>query len=455
MMIPYPLEPPPALPPLDDPWEAPGSDLTTGRRARHGGERVEFYEGVTLERLAVLGPLELRDRRLVALEEPLFVWEVVCSGPLQLMADVRFRAEMVHYERTEEGSRLWLGGDTPSDELLVSCYGGVVEASEEGGRLRLCARGHDRVRLVVVGAWSEEDRDQTLRGLARKGVAGVVAQQVRHNGMLSSIGVKVSTPDPDEDLQVEFDKLEFDSWLHERRGGGRILVEPYDHGLILLSLGLREPVRDTLRAPLNDPVRRQLFAAYAAWAGIDDFVRRHWDRLMRAVRDAEEGFRTCVLPERGRSAHEEAVVDLLEVADALGDHAAVEWLGEIVGTEAISESTPGWIVADQFTPAVRRWHIIPGALEGMVSLAPELPKDWPEMTLERLRIGETSLDVRMKRRPTGIAVKLRVTRGPPIVVQLVPRLPFTPTGILMDGVQLAGPTVRMTVDAEAEAIWVA
>ncbi len=416
---------------------------------------MEFYEGVKLERLAVLGPLELRDRRLVALEEPLFVWEVGSSGPLQLMADVRFRAEMVHYERTEDGSRLWLGGEPPSDELLVSCYGGVVEAREEGGRLRLFARGHDRLRLVVVGAWSEEDRDQTLRGLARKGVAGVVAQQVRHNAMLSSIGVKVSTPDPDEDLQVEFDKLEWDSCLHARRGGGRILAEPYDDGLILLSLGLREPVRDTLRAPLNDPVRRQLFAAYAAWAGTDDFVRRHWSRLMQSVRDAEEGFRIFVLPERARPAHEDAVLDLLEVADALGDYAAVEWLGEIVGLDAISEFTPGWITADQFTPAMRRWHIIPDALWGTVRLAPELPKDWPEMTLERLRIGDTSLDVRIKRRPTGIAVKVRVTRGPPIVVELAPRLDFAATGVLMDGEQLPGPTVRFTAEGEVEAVWVA
>jgi hypothetical protein len=456
VLIPYPLEPPPPLPPLDQPWEvASESDLTSGRRARHGGERVEFYEGAVLERLAVLGPLELRDRRLVALEEPLFVWEVSCTGPLQLAADVRFRAEMLHYERTDDGSRLWLGGESPSDELLVTCYGGTVEAREEGGRVRLFVRGQDRVRLAVVGAWSEEDREQTLRGLARKGVAGVVAQQLRHNQMLSSLGVKVSTPDPDEGLQVEFDKLEFDSWLHERRGGGRILTEPYENGLILLSLGLREPVRDTLRAPWNDPVRRRLFAAYAAWAGADDFVRRHWPRLLQAVSDAEEGYRTFALPEPGRAAHEEAILRLLEVADALGDQAALDWLGGIVGIDAISESTPGWIVADQFTPAMRRWRITPSALLGSVRLAPELPKEWPEMTLERLRIGDTSLDVRVKRRPSGIAVKLRVTRGPPIVVELAPRIDFAPTGILLDGALLAGPTVRFTAEGEVEAVWVA
>jgi len=455
MLIPYPLEPPPPLPALDDPWEAPDADLTTGRRARQGGERVEFYEGVKLERLAVLGPLELRDRRLVALEEPLFVWEVATSGPVQLTADVHFRADLVHYECAEDGSRLWLGAESPEDELLVTCYGGTVEAREEGGRLRLLARGQDRVRLVVVGAWSEGDRDHTLRSLARKGVAGVVAQQVRHNQMLSCLGVKVTTPDPDEDRQVEFDKLEWDSWLHERRGGGRILAEPYEYGLILLSLGLREPVRDTLRAPLNDPVRRRLFAAYGAWAGPDDFVRRHWARLLQAVADAEEGFKSFRLPERERPAHEEAILDLIEVADALGDQAGLDWLGGIVGVDAISESTPGWIAADQFTPAMRRWGITPEALVGMVRLAPELPKGWPEMTLERLRIGETSLDVRVKRRPTGVAVKVRVTRGPPIVVELAPRLDFMPTGIMVEGGLLSGPTVRFTAEGEVEAVWVA
>ena len=92
--------------------------------------------------------------------------------------------------------------------------------------------------------------------------------------------------------------------------------------------------------------------------------------------------------------------------------------------------------------------------EGTVTLAPQLPDAWPEMTLERLRIGSTSLDVRVRRRPGGLAVKCRVTRGPPIVVQLAPEIPFQPTGILLDGEQLAGPTVRFTVESEAEAVWI-
>ena len=68
MLIPYPLEPPPALPPLDDAWEAPGADLDSGRRVRRTDDQVEFHDGPGLEGLDVLGPLELRDRRIVALE---------------------------------------------------------------------------------------------------------------------------------------------------------------------------------------------------------------------------------------------------------------------------------------------------------------------------------------------------------------------------------------------------
>ncbi|MBW8771872.1 MAG: hypothetical protein JF590_01040, partial [Gemmatimonadetes bacterium] len=376
--------------------------------------------------------------RLVALEEPLFVWEVDGAGPVQLMADLRFRAERVHYERAEDGSRVWLGAESPADELLVTCYGGTLEVRDAGDRLRLHASGSGRVRLVIVASWSEEDRDRTLRGLARKGIAGVVAQQVRHGQMLAALGVKVTTPDRDEDQQVERDKREFESTLHERRAGGRILEMPHRHGSILLALGLREPVRDTLRAPLTDPERRRLFAAYAAWAGADDFVRRHWARALQAVREADEG-----------------AEDLREVAEALGDHSAVELLNGISGTDGRGDRAPYPAVDQGAASALGRWHIIPAALEGMVSLAPELPAGWPDMTLERLRVGETSLDLRVKRRPTGIAVKLRVTRGPPLVVALAPRLDFTPTGILLDGELLAGPTVRFTAEGEVEAVWVA
>ena len=451
MLIPYPLEPPPALPPLDDAWEAPGADLDSGRRVRRTDDQVDFHEGPALERLDVLGPLELRDRRIVALEEALFVWDVATEGPLTLTAEVQFDTDDVHYERAADGTSLWLGAEVGEDQLLVACYGGSVEALEDqDGTIRLQARGTDHVRLVVVGAWSESDRERTLRALARKGIAGVVAQQVRHNEMVARLGVRVTTPDDDLNAQFELDKLELESSLHEQRDGHRLLSEePYDRGVALLSFGLREPVRDTLRAPLDDPERRRLFAAYAAWAGPDEFVRRHWRRLLDAVREAERGVRTFQY-EEDRELHQDAAFDLIAVAEALGDPEAVELF------EEASRGLPGPPpdhVSGAFITALEYWQVVPRALEGAVTLAPQLPDVWQEMTLERLRIGETSLDVRVRRRPAGVAVKVRVTRGPPIVVHLRPALAYAPTGVLVGAEQLPGPTVSVTVQDEVEALW--
>ena len=451
MLIPYPLEPPPALPPLDDAWEAPGADLDSGRRVRRADDQVEFHEGPGLEGLDVLGPLELRDRRIVALEEPLFVWDVETTGPLTLTAEVRFDTDEVHYERAADGGSLWLGAEVGEDQLLVACYGGTVEAREDReGTIRLEARGTDRVRLVVVGAWSEADRERTLRALARKGIAGVVAQQLRHNEMIEKLGVKVTTPDPDLNAQFEFDKLELESTLHEHRDGHRMLgEEPYDRGLALLSFGLREPVRDTLRAPFDDPERRRLFAAYAAWAGPDEFVRRHWRRLLDAVREAEQEVRTFQYVD-DLELHQEAAFDLIAVAEALADPGAVELLE--AASRGLTEPPPDH-VSGKFITALEYWQVAPRALEGAVTIAPGLPESWHEMTLERLRIGDTSLDIRVRRRPAGVAVKVRVTRGPPIVVHLRPTLAYAPTGVLVGAEQLPGPAVSVTVQDEVEALW--
>ena len=456
MLTPYPLEPPPPLPPLDDPWEAPAFALQSGRRGGWDGDRVWFAEGPDLEGLAVLGPLELRDRRVVALEEPLFVWEVAAQGDLQLTCSVAFEADRVHYERAADGSRLWLGGELPPDELLVSCYGGVLEVTEEGGKIRLRARGRDRVRLVMVAAWDEADRDRTLRALQRKGVGGVVAQYVRHAEMIEALGAKLTTPDPEVNRRFAHDKLDLDCTLSERRAGHRSLLEPLYYGLPLLTLGLREAVRDTLRGPLDEPEVRRLFAAYVAWAGADEFVRRHWRRLEEAMRNADVTHAPFGDPdeapfESGRADHEDAAAELIAVAEALGDHAAVAMFeGVIAGVDDLPRARP-W---HDFDTPLDRWQITPCGLDGTVTLAPELPHEWPEMTVEGLRIGATSLDVRVRRRPGGIAVKCRVTRGPPIVVQLAPRLAFRPTGILLDGEPFSGPAVRFTVQEEGEAVWI-
>jgi hypothetical protein len=449
VLKPYTLEPPPPLPPLDDGWEDGARELAGGRRAYHDEDEVGFWELPSLRHLAVLGSLALTDRRLVALEEPLFIWEVTSEGDLMLSCEVDFDAEVIRYARTDDGTRLWLGSEDGKEELLVSCYGGTVEARQEKGGIRLRASGRDRVRLAVVAAWSEVDRDHTLRALARKGVSGVAAQFVRHLGMIEALGARITTPVPGSVERVEELKVSFDAVLHEERDGHRTLLEPLEDGCALLALGLREPVRDTLRGPFTDPELLRLLAAYAKWAGPDDFLLRHWPRATAALRDAV----AVHSPLDELDHHRDAADELTAVAEALGDHTIGPLLEQLVeGVDGLPRPRQAWKFPEK---VIEPWGIVPGALEGMVTLAPALPEGWPEMTFERLRIGTTSMDVRVKRRPTGVAVKVRVTRGPPIVVVLAPRLDFVPTGVLLQGEQLAGPTVQFTAEGEVEAVWVA
>jgi hypothetical protein len=97
--------------------------------------------------------------------------------------------------------------------------------------------------------------------------------------------------------------------------------------------------------------------------------------------------------------------------------------------------------------------VIPDALDRSVALRPELPAAWREMTLERLRVGETTLSVKAARRPGAFALKLRVTHGPAITVRLDPRLPFTPSGVMVQDEPLGGPAVSFVLEGEGEARW--
>ena len=141
---------------------------------------------------------------------------------------------------------------------------------------------------------------------------------------------------------------------------------------------------------------------------------------------------------------------LLPIGEALGDGPSVASLEGI-----IAAASTAVIPSTDTDPFEGLWGVIPNALERAVRLSPQLPDGWPEMTLERLRIGDTRLDLRVRRRPAGIAVKARRTYGPAIALHLAPRLPFTSVGVLIGDQQLPGPDVRFTLEEESEGVWFA
>lgn len=372
-----------------------------------------------------------RGRWLVAREEPCLVWELQGDGGVAGSLDLSLGEGEIHVEHAEDGSTFWLGGSTDRSEFLVGVTGGRGQVTDLPDGARVEVEGPGRLRVLVVGASDEADRDRTLRAIARKGLSGLQAQWRRHFAQLEALRIQLRSPEAERDGTLRALAEGEESAVAELPGGRCILADPVASGGTLLALGLREPVRDVLRAPLDDPRLLELLALYAQWAGADEFVSKQWPRVMAAL--ATPG-------------PHPVFARLLPVAEALGVGHRMVALGSVAeGGGPIAIPVPAVIQ--------ELWGITPEALDGACTFAPALPSAWREMELTRCRIGGSTLDLRVVRRPAGLAVKCRRTHGPAIVLHLQPRLDFAPTGILLDDHQFEGREVSLTVSDEAEALW--
>jgi glycogen debranching enzyme len=60
------------------------------------------------------------------------------------------------------------------------------------------------------------------------------------------------------------------------------------------------------------------------------------------------------------------------------------------------------------------WGAVPDALNQTVQVSPYLPQGWNEMALRRLRVGPTTLDLRLRRRPGRLRLGVARVHGPRI-----------------------------------------
>jgi hypothetical protein len=91
------------------------------------------------------------------------------------------------------------------------------------------------------------------------------------------------------------------------------------------------------------------------------------------------------------------------------------------------------------------WHVVPDAAQASVAIAPVLPDFWTRMALRQLRIGETLLDIVVRRTRSGMAVSVVRNRGPGL------RLTLTLPGFSrfeVDGEQLGGGRAVFRVEGE-------
>ena len=88
---------------------------------------------------------------------------------------------------------------------------------------------------------------------------------------------------------------------------------------------------------------------------------------------------------------------------------------------------------------------------GRFELAPWLPEGWRTMALRRLRLHRTLLDVEVRPRAEWATVRLAVSFGPPIAVDLSVRNTAPVARVMVDEIELAGPRAIFTVEGEHEA----
>ncbi|MFI5235864.1 MAG: GH116 family glycosyl hydrolase [Gemmatimonadales bacterium] len=100
------------------------------------------------------------------------------------------------------------------------------------------------------------------------------------------------------------------------------------------------------------------------------------------------------------------------------------------------------------------WGVTPRALDGAVTLEPWLPPEWKEMSLDRLRVGTSVLDLRVRRRSGQLVIQCRRTHGERIHVELSPRGLGPVHAITIDGTELpGGPRAAFEADGEHEVVF--
>lgn len=117
-------------------------------------------------------------------------------------------------------------------------------------------------------------------------------------------------------------------------------------------------------------------------------------------------------------------------------------------------SDQAWSAAMVLSPVVEGlWGVVPSAPDEVVSVAPWLPPDWARMSLRRLRVGRTVLDIELRRRPGQLIARVVRSFGPGLQLKLTPRTETPPVSIMVDDIVLGGASAQFQVRDQHEVIF--
>lgn len=402
-------------------------------------------------RVLQAGEIQLTERITTALEHPLVFWSILADGPVPLR--LRWRADLSGAAEesaplvieTREGGLLVAGREGESFSSAVLAAAGAVRPVEES----LEAEGDRVLRLVLLAGGDSHELDGALDALRRRKLRAFRQDRILHARRLEERLVSLESPDPTLDRRFGWAKVELDGRLEERPGLGRFVSrDPVRTGRALLAAGDREVVRDLIRGLTRraDETSEHhalpgLVESYLCWTGDLPFLSRSWPLVVAAAEQHPSHLAVAVrdrLIAAARAAGESDAAERLQAIPASGPADPAPHI-ELTGYGAEPAGLVSGIVETL-------WGVEPDLIRGEVRVAPALPRGWSEMALRRLRVGPTSFDLRLRRRPERTVLAVRRSGGPPIRLRTSLRDDAAHGPVTIDQVELGGREATFMVE---------
>ncbi len=389
------------------------------------------------------GGVELTERISVALDHGLVCWGIVADAPVPITlhwttpfpqrprpaADPAITSDDPPPELPDPAPTIRLGNSV-NGLTVVACAGTVQRTS--GGAGSLCVAEGDRMlRLVFAGGSVTGEVQRGEEAFARRRLRAFRQDRILHARRLEQRLTALESVDAMLDRAVHWAKVRLDASVSEITGAGRMPRMPGQEGGVAdacaiasaaLAVGDREIAIDLLRA-----LGRAGVEGSDARSAVNALVRDYlaWT--------ADQGsLERIALPMEGGGA-------------APTDRVA-SWDDSLL----IRSATGCRPEADRSSSRLLRaviqglWGVTPDALNFGLTVRPTLPVAWPEMALRRLRVGGSMLDLRLRRRPGRLVLRVELLQGPRprMSVELPPSHPVSQ--VTLDDEALGG--ARATFD---------
>lgn len=429
-------------------------------------------------RVLQAGEVQLTERVSVALDQGLVFWSVVADAPVAIgltwFTDFQRSpppeipatplVPLAPLEDSGAGGRVRVGLEDPPVRFQAEIQAGSILPPEPvtdffGGGFRFEVRGTRLLRLILAAGGDEAELERALDALHRRKLRAFRQDRILHARRIEERLVGLESPEPALDRAFEWAKVQLDGLLVEISGRGRNLTGEAPAAAVraTLAMGDRDIAKDVIRhlgraEPDEDVMRRllELVECYARWSGDLTMLRRLWPGLEAPYRST----RVSPTLARGLDAVARALgmeVPAPEPTEAGGGaSASVAWTDAMAWRRAAGGDDPASLVLGVIEGL---WGVRPDALRGEVRVEPALPEDWSEMGLRRLRVGPTTLDLRVRRRPERTVVMVRRGAGPAIRLRL--RLPGRAGGgpVTVDQVELGADEVAFMIEDVHEVVY--